>query len=142
MFVYFKRRVYMTEPIKASLFNEIKSFAKSHKVLCATTLGLAIVGFSIGKLVGRIVSKISESHGVTKKAEDVATNRFSNINENPLRTDMKNPTTKSSPGTKQSYTVTKGPIQQQTKTTSVNAADSTLRPNEPKKSFGELQYLR
>lgn len=83
--------------------NEIKSFADNNKVLCILTLGLAIVGFAIGKLAGRVVSWIRQCCGASKKTNDVArdiindmssknppANHEIDINDTPERADLKN----------------------------------------------------
>lgn len=62
--------------VKPSFFEEVKSFTSTHKVLCALTLGLAIVGYSIGNLSGRTVSWIQECMKTTKKTDTVARDRL------------------------------------------------------------------
>lgn len=57
---------------KVIFSSEIKSFIKNHKLLCICTLGLAVVGFSLGKLAGRLVTSIQECLGTTKKVKRVA----------------------------------------------------------------------
>jgi len=57
--------------IPANTFSqEIKSFISEHKALCVLTLGLAIVGFSIGKLVGRTIAWIKHPAQAAKKADE------------------------------------------------------------------------
>lgn len=52
-------------------FNEVKSFVNNHKTLCALTLGLAIVGFSLGKLGGRAIVWLHQCFGVTEKTDEM-----------------------------------------------------------------------
>lgn len=59
-------------PAKGSFFDEVKSFANEHTLLCALTLGLAVVGYSIGNLTGRAISWLSEYLGTTEKTDAVA----------------------------------------------------------------------
>jgi hypothetical protein len=58
--------------VRNSFFSEVKSFANEHKVLCVLTLGLAVVGYAVGNLIGRTVSWIKEGRGTTGKADAVA----------------------------------------------------------------------
>ncbi len=64
-------------PVNGSFFNDVKSFVKSHKALCMLTLGIAVVGYSLGKLGGRAISWIGECFGTAKKTGDVAKERLS-----------------------------------------------------------------
>lgn len=57
----------------------MKSFVGNHKVLCIATLGLAVIGYSIGNLVGRAVSWIGECTGITKKTDIIAQETFKSI---------------------------------------------------------------
>jgi hypothetical protein len=54
---------------EASFFSDMKSFAREHKILSVMTLGVAVVGYSIGRLVGRAVVWLGKLFGVCKKAE-------------------------------------------------------------------------
>lgn len=60
------------EPVTPSFFSDVKSFASKNKALCVLTLGLAVVGFSAVKLLGRAVSWIKEAAGVAKKTDSVS----------------------------------------------------------------------
>jgi hypothetical protein len=83
-FLKLTRRIYMSHAI--SFKQEVQSFINSHKVLCGATLGLAIVGFSIGKgigmLAGRSVKRHSESKGSTEMTGMAAGNVFKNTVKN------------------------------------------------------------
>lgn len=59
------------EPARDSFFSEISSFIAEHKVLCILTLGVAIVGYSLGNLAGRAVSWLGECYGETMKTDAV-----------------------------------------------------------------------
>lgn len=58
--------------INLNFFTEVQSFISDHTTLCVLTLGLAIVGYSIGNLAGRAVVWFHECFGTAKKASDVA----------------------------------------------------------------------
>lgn len=53
--------------VSGGFFDDVKSFMGNYKVLCIATLGLAVIGYSIGNLAGRGVSWIGECTGITKK---------------------------------------------------------------------------
>jgi hypothetical protein len=55
---------------------DISNFVSNHKVLCFSTLGLAVIGYSIGKLAGRAISWICECLGTTKKTNDISLPRI------------------------------------------------------------------
>ena len=55
----------------SSFSGEVKAFVSEHKLLCFLTLGLAVVGFSLGKLGERVVAWLSECFGTTEKADTV-----------------------------------------------------------------------
>ncbi len=62
--------------VRGGFFDEVKSFAENHKVLSIATLGLAVIGYSIGKLAGRAVSWIGKCMGITKKIDTSAQKIF------------------------------------------------------------------
>ncbi len=55
----------------SGFFQDVAAFASNHKIFCISTLGLALVGYSIGNLAGRAVSWICKCVGTTKKTNDV-----------------------------------------------------------------------
>ena len=57
--------------IDNSFFNEVKTFVGDHKAVCILTLGLAIVGFSLGKLAGRAVAWIRQCYGTSEKTSSI-----------------------------------------------------------------------
>jgi hypothetical protein len=65
----------MTFPIQ-SFSDEVKSFINEHKVLCTLTLGLAIVGFSLGTLGGRAVAWIRQCFETAEKTNSVGREIF------------------------------------------------------------------
>ncbi len=67
--------------VSGGFFDEVKSFVENHKVLCIATLGLAVIGYSIGNLAGRAVSWIGECTGTTKKTDDVSREVLSSSKE-------------------------------------------------------------
>ena len=62
--------------VKPSFSDEVKAFVQDHKTLCILTLGLAIVGFSIGKLAGRCVVWLRSCGGVAEKTNTVGRKVF------------------------------------------------------------------
>lgn len=64
-----------------SFSNEVKNFIQNNKLLCVFTLGLAIVGYSIGNLAGRSVTWLRQFFGTTKKVDDL-TKPILNVNNN------------------------------------------------------------
>lgn len=60
------------QPLETTFWQDVSAFTLNHKALCVLTLGLAIVGYSIGNLAGRAVHVIVEAFGTTLKTEDVA----------------------------------------------------------------------
>lgn len=54
-----------------SISSEIKTFVHDHQVLCALTLGLAIVGFAVYTLGGRAIAWLKEGFGTTEKVHQV-----------------------------------------------------------------------
>lgn len=68
--------------INSNFFKDVKSFVSNHKVLCASTLGLAVAVYSLGNLVGRIVTWIVKCCGTTQKVDIIGCKKihsFSNI---------------------------------------------------------------
>jgi hypothetical protein len=63
--------------VSARFCDEVKSFVQDHKLLCILTLGLAVVGYSLGNLAGRTVSWICKCYGATEKTRDAANQVFS-----------------------------------------------------------------
>lgn len=61
-----------------SFSHEVKAFVNENKVLCALTLGLAIVGFCIGKLAGRGVVQLQHVFGSAHKTDEVGKKKFTN----------------------------------------------------------------
>ncbi len=61
----------MSSVERNSFSQDVGDFARKHKILCILTLGLAVVGYSIGNLAGRVVYWISECWGTTQKTRDV-----------------------------------------------------------------------
>lgn len=57
----------MVKPVNV----QINSFIRENKALCICTLGLAIVGYSLYALGGRVVAWIKECAGTTKKVDTV-----------------------------------------------------------------------
>jgi hypothetical protein len=78
--------------INSSFSNEVKSFVGNHNLLCVLTLGLAVVAYSLGNLLGRGASWIIECKGTTKKTAEISVEKFSSSSNHlesvkQLRTD-------------------------------------------------------
>lgn len=67
--------------VNSHFIGEIKSFVHNHKMLCVLTLGLAVVGYVVGKLAGRTVSWIAKSFGSTEKTDQIGRRIISSFNE-------------------------------------------------------------
>lgn len=83
----------MSSVYNNTFFQDVSDFASNHKILCISTLGLAVVGYSIGKIAGRAVSWICEYlSGTTQKTNDFSvpcihrTPRPSRSSRNSLQT--------------------------------------------------------
>jgi len=50
---------------------EVQSFIQKNKVLCVLTLGIAVIGYSIGKFLGRVVVWLEHCLGIAKKTDEV-----------------------------------------------------------------------
>lgn len=55
-----------------SFTEDVQNFVSNYKLLCVLTLGLAVVGYSLGNLAGRVVAWIRTPSGTTKKADEIA----------------------------------------------------------------------
>jgi len=65
--------------INRSYLSELKSFANENKLLTISTLGLAVIGYSMANLAGRTISWLSECLGITKKTSAVGHEAFKSI---------------------------------------------------------------
>lgn len=65
--------------VSGSFFGEVKSFAERHPLICISTLGLAVIGYSIGVLAGRAVSWIAECAGPAKKTDVISRKSFDSM---------------------------------------------------------------
>lgn len=73
----------MTRPV-STFFSDITNFVEDYKALCVGTLGIAILFYGIGNLLGRAVTAIGECFGSTKKVDalKVKIPCFSTITDN------------------------------------------------------------
>lgn len=55
--------------INKTFREDVNNFIDNHKLLCRATLGLAIVGYAIGKFMGKLVRLIGEKVGAVKKTD-------------------------------------------------------------------------
>ena len=55
----------------ASFSSEVSAFVNENKLLCVFTLGLAVVGYALGKLGQRMVAWLSECFGTTARTDEV-----------------------------------------------------------------------
>jgi hypothetical protein len=63
--------------VNHNFVDEVIDFVEGNKTLCILTLGMAVVVYSTGNLVGRAVSWIKECHsGADKKTSEVAEEYF------------------------------------------------------------------
>ena len=72
----------------------IPRFYNEHKLLCQATLGVAIVGYCLGNLAGRLVIWLSQFFGTAAKTNEVGQEIFkqSKHNSTPVATDSTPPT--------------------------------------------------
>ncbi len=57
------------EPTNRSFTTELQNFLENNALICIGTLGLAILFYGAGNLLGRAVTAISESIGTSKKVD-------------------------------------------------------------------------
>ncbi len=66
----------MPSPIDPGFVSEVKSFVNDHKVMSVCTLGIVVLGYSIGNLASRAVSWIVEGLGIVKTTDTLGRRPF------------------------------------------------------------------
>lgn len=68
-----------------NFLNDLGSFVNSNKLLCMATLGIAVVGYAVGYLCGRVVTWIKECCGTSQKVDKVVTKIFNETPRSPQK---------------------------------------------------------
>lgn len=80
-----------------NISHDIKKFFEEHKTLSILTAGIAIIGYAIGKLCGKLVTHIKKCLGTSKKTDEVALNIVNQQKSNSSPAISKPVTTEISP---------------------------------------------